>query len=211
MNTPIQTPIQALPLFPLGTVLFPGGILPLQIFEVRYLDLVRRCLREGSPFGIISLLEGHEVRKPAEQVSLARFGTLVHVDECEALSPALLRIRCKASQRFELLDAEQQQGGLWVGRVRVLDTEPDIALPDDLASAGRRLGELLESLEEQNVAAEQWPFDKPYKLTDCAWVANRWCEILPMNKDTKLQMLALDNPLIRLELVNDVLIEQGLV
>ncbi|HEY1057701.1 MAG TPA: LON peptidase substrate-binding domain-containing protein [Limnobacter sp.] len=211
MNTPTETPTQALPLFPLGTVLFPGGILPLQIFEVRYLDLVRRCLREHSPFGIISLLEGHEVRKPAEQLSLARFGTLVHVEECEALSPALLRIRCKGSQRFELVDASQEKSGLWMGRVRVLEPEPEVPVPDDLKASARRLSELLDNLEEQGVAAEQWPFEKPYRLTDCAWVANRWCEILPLEKDTKLQLLALDNPLLRLELVNDVLVEQGLV
>ncbi|GLR25013.1 LON peptidase substrate-binding domain-containing protein [Limnobacter litoralis] len=201
----------SMPLFPLGTVLYPGGALPLQIFEVRYLDLIKRCLREDTEFGVVSLFEGGEIRRPGEQLSLAQYGTLARIENCEAPAPALLRIQTVGTRRFKLHQVTQQKGGLWVGDIELLEVDPPVTIPDDLLHCADKLKEILESLEEQDIPEDQWPFHRPYRFDDCSWVANRWCELLPIEKPVKLQLLSLSNPLLRLELINDQLQEEGLL
>lgn len=200
-----------MPLFPLSTVLYPGGVLPLQIFEVRYLDLIKRCLREDTEFGVISLFEGGEIQRPGEQVSLAQYGTLARIEHCEAPAPALLRVQTVGTRRFKLRNIHQEKGGLWVGDIELLEVDPPVPLPDDLQHCATKLQEVLESLEEQDIPEDQWPFQRPYHFDDCSWVANRWCELLPMEKPVKLQLLSLENPLLRLELINDLMQEEGLL
>lgn len=201
----------SMPLFPLSTVLYPGGVLPLQIFEVRYLDLIKRCLREDTEFGVISLFEGGEIQRPGEQVSLAQYGTLARIEHCEAPAPALLRVQTVGTRRFKLRNIHQEKGGLWVGDIELLEVDPPVPLPDDLQHCAIKLQEVLESLEEQDIPEDQWPFQRPYHFDDCSWVANRWCELLPMEKPVKLQLLSLENPLLRLELINDLMQEEGLL
>ena len=117
----------------------------------------------------------------------------------------------EGTQRFELHSYEQQKNGLWTGQVTLLPADTAIEIPEDLKSCANALAELIESFDEKGITPEQIPFSKPYRLMDCGWVANRWCELLPLDKPTKLQLLALDNPLLRLELIDDILQEQGLV
>jgi Lon protease-like protein len=202
---------ESMPLFPLNTVLYPGGHLPLQIFEIRYLDLIRKCLREKTPFGVISLLDGHEVRKPGEAPLFADIGTLAEVIECEAPMPSLLKIETRGTQRFKLLSVGQQKNGLWIGQIERQADDPDVDVPEHLQAARYTLEQLIETLASGELNEEQIPVKGPLQLDNCSWVANRWCELLPLQKSTKLQLLALDNPLIRLELVNDTLEEQGLI
>ncbi|MBU3740491.1 MAG: peptidase S16, partial [Rhodoferax sp.] len=109
-----------IPLFPLGTVLFPQGVLPLRIFEVRYLDMIGRCHREGRPFGVVALSRGHEVRSraapAAEGFATETFhdvGTLAHIDALERPQPGLLMIRCTGGSRFRLQTRQQLTHGLW--------------------------------------------------------------------------------------------------
>lgn len=201
----------AMPLFPLATVLYPQGVLNLQIFEVRYLDLMKKCLRDNSPFGIISLLDGNEVRRPDEKIHLAKFGTLVNIEKHEFISPTLIEISTVGNQRFKLLGATQEKNGLWIGNIQVLPADPVVEIPDYLQGSANALARLINSIDERGLSEEQLPFRKPYKLMDCGWVANRWCELLPLDKTMKLQLLALDNPLLRLELIDDTLAAQGLL
>ena len=201
----------AMPLFPLTTVLFPQGVLNLQIFEVRYLDLMKKCLRDNTPFGVVSLLDGNEVRRPDEKIQLAKIGTLVNIEKHEFVTPTLIEISTVGSQRFKLLNAMQEKNGLWMGEIQTLPADPVVEIPDYLQGSANALARLINSIDENEIAEEQLPFRKPYKLMDCGWVANRWCELLPLDKPTKLQLLALDNPLLRLELIDDILQEQGLV
>ncbi|HEX4878887.1 MAG TPA: LON peptidase substrate-binding domain-containing protein [Limnobacter sp.] len=200
-----------IPLFPLGSVLFPDGALPLQIFEVRYLNLIKRCVQTQSPFGVVSLLDGNEVRRPGEQISLAKYGTLARIEHVEELSPALFKIQCIGTQRFELRSAQQETAGLWMGQISLIDKDPHVPVPDDLQKAAHKLEELMEQVALQGIPDEQMPFQPPYHFDDCGWVANRWAELMPLNKATKLQLLALDNPLLRLELINDTLHAQGMM
>ncbi|MGQ0687575.1 MAG: LON peptidase substrate-binding domain-containing protein [Limnobacter sp.] len=199
------------PLFPLTTVLYPQGVLNLQIFEVRYLDMIKKCLRDNTSFGVVSLLDGNEVRRPDEKIQLAKIGTLVNIETHEFITPTLIEISTVGSQRFKLLNATQEKNGLWMGEIQTLPADPVVEIPDYLQGSANALARLINSIDEKEIAEEQLPFRKPYKLMDCGWVANRWCELLPLDKPTKLQLLALDNPLLRLELIDDTLAAQGLL
>jgi len=201
-----------LPLFPLHTVLFPEGVLPLRIFEVRYLDLIQRCLKEGAPFGVVCLTQGSEVRRapapgqPAQAVQEAfhDIGTLAHIMACERPQPGLLLIRCRGGRRFRLLAREQLRHGLWTGQAQYLQDDPLVPVPPDLAHVRLALQRLLQHMQ-QTAAGEALPIQPPYAWDDCGWVANRWCDMLPVSPQLKQQFLAVDSPLLRLELVSDLL------
>lgn len=200
-----------MPLFPLSTVIYPQGILNLQIFEVRYLELMKKCLSDNSPFGIVSLIGGNEVRRPDEQIQLAKVGTLVTIEQHAFVTPTLMDVSTVATQRFNLLSAKQEKNGLWMGEIQTMPADPVVEIPDYLQGSANALANLINSIDEKGITEDQLPFRPPYKLMDSGWVANRWCEMLPLEKPTKLQLLALDNPLLRLELIEDILQEQGLI
>ncbi len=203
----------ALPLFPLQTVLFPGGVLPLRIFEVRYLDLIGRCHKEGAPFGVVSLTQGQEVRQRTaaaahgeafEAEAFQAVGTLAHIVALARPQPGLLLIRCRGGRRFRLSSSEQLKHGLWVGQVDWLPDDPQVPVPPDLTPVRLGLERLLAQVQAQG-DAQNFPVQAPYRWDDCGWLANRWCELLPVSAQLKQQFLALDNPLLRLELVADLL------
>lgn len=207
--SPVLT-LQSLPLFPLGTVLFPGGVLPLRIFEVRYLDMIGRCHKAGAPFGVVSLTQGQEVRQPGMAEVFATVGTLATISSFDAPQPGLMVIRAAGEQRFRITSREQLKHGLWIADVERVDADMAVEIPDDLKSTSLALAKLLESLADKAVSPDQMPVQGPMKLDDCGWVANRWCELLPLPVQLKQRLMALDNPLVRLELVNDVLGRTGI-
>ncbi len=211
--------LTSLPLFPLGTVLYPGGLLPLQIFEVRYLDMIGKCHKAGAPFGIVSLTEGSEVRRPKNagpsgdgfaQEAFGSVGTLASITEFSVPQPGLMMIRCVGTQRFEISAREKLKHGLWIANVTRLDDDQSVPVPDDLQRTANALGKLIKTLQERRVPDDQMPLLTPYQLEDCGWVANRWCELLPMPVDLKQRLMELDNPLLRLELVSDILDRTGI-
>ena len=213
-----------LPLFPLGTVLYPGGLLPLQIFEVRYLDMIGKCHKTGAPFGVVSLSEGSEVRKPAHATSkntppsgdgfaheaFHDVGTLARINVFSSLQPGLMRIECTGMQRFKITRREKLKHGLWIADVTQLDSDLTVGIPTDLQKAADALGKLIQNLQGRELRADQMPLQAPYRLDDCGWVANRWCELLPMPLELKQRLMVLDNPLLRLELVCDILERTGI-
>lgn len=202
-----------LPLFPLQTVLFPGGVLPLRIFEVRYLDLIQRCQKEGVPFGVVCLSQGHEVRQPprpgtaAEPVAevLHTVGTLAHIESFERPQPGLMMIRCRGGRRFRLQRSEQMKHGLWTGEVEYLDEDPVVPVPADLVPVRMGLQRLLQHMQAQAQPGDELPIQAPLQWDDCGWLAHRWCDILPVSPQLKQQFLTVDSPLLRLELVGDLL------
>ncbi len=207
--------LRSLPLFPLGTVLFPGGLLPLRIFEVRYLDMIGRCQKTGAPFGVVSLTQGAEVRKAgAEAESFAGVGTLAAIREFDAPQAGLMQIECVGTQRFRLHASAQQKFGLWTGEVETLADDVTMPLPDDLQHTADALRRLVDTLEERQRSQPgepvRLPIGQPYQFDDCAWVANRWCELLPMQVELKQRLMELDSPLMRLELVSDLLARTGI-
>lgn len=215
-----QLALSQLPLFPLNTVLFPGGWMPLRIFEVRYLDMIGRCHRAGAPFGIVCLSEGQEVRKPDPKAagdspfakeSFHPVGVLARIESLEKPQPGLLMIRCQGMQRFRVERRQQLPHGLWVADVALDAPEPVVPVPDHLDGARNRLQQLLANLRErQPEVLSQLPLQEPYHWNDCGWVANRWAELLPAPAELKQRLMSLDNPLLRLELVADLLDRLGL-
>ena len=201
--------IAALPLFPLRSVLFPGGLLALKVFEARYLDLMAECLRHQQPFGVVCLLQGGEVR--ADKTAAVRFestGVLARLDDVDSEQPGVLRVRCTGTRRFRLEGATNQQpDGLWVGRAELLPD--DAALPPNAAHLPtvQALANAIATLKAQGAE----PFHLPHRLDDAGWVANRWCEILPISLSAKQKLMALDDPQLRLQLVHDYLRGKGVV
>ena len=100
--------------------------------------------------------------------------------------------------------------GLWIADVTRLDDDQAIPVPEDLRGTANALGKLIRTLQERGVPADQMPLEPPYRLDDCGWVANRWCELLPVPMELKQRLMELDNPLVRLELVGDVLERTGI-
>lgn len=197
------------PLFPLGTVLFPDGVLPLQIFEVRYLDMISRCISDGTPFGVVLLTKGSEVRTPEGEEAFLASGTLASVQDTTASAPGLLQVVCRGGARFTVQASERRVNGLWMGTLALTEPDRAIAIPAELQGAADALDKVLASLHD--IPEQRWPILPPFRLDDCGWVANRWCELLPLPPLQKHSMLMLDNPLIRLELMHDILDEHGLI
>lgn len=202
--------LQSLPLFPLDAVLFPGGLLSLRVFEVRYLDMIGKCRKAGAPFGVVSLTQGSEVRQPGKQEAFSTVGTLATIAEVESPRPGLMLVRANGAQRFRITSSDQLKHGLWVADVERLASDMAVAVPDDLKGTSDALGRLIQSLQQRSGEAGQMPLQEPWQLDDCGWVANRWCELLPLPVALKQRLMELDNPLVRLELVSDVLTRTGI-
>ncbi|WP_084267172.1 LON peptidase substrate-binding domain-containing protein [Azohydromonas lata] len=198
----------ALPLFPLNTVLYPGGLLPLKIFEARYLDMVGECLRTGSSFGVVALREGLEVRRPgAAAETFEHAGVLARVDDVDAPQPNILLLRCSGTRRFTLDAPRQDSDGLWRADVHFLPEDATVPPGEEFQGAANALARALEALESQGMhLCEGEP-----KLDDAGWVANRWCELLPLPLSARQKLMLLSDPLMRLRLVDDVLRQRGLV
>jgi len=222
--TPAPATLAQLPLFPLESVLFPGGLLPLQIFEVRYLDMIGRCHNAGTPFGVVCLSEGREVRQRAasggptgEAFAHEAFfavGTLARIDQLQRPRPGLMMVRCTGTQRFRVERSAEQKFGLWMADVTLIDADAVVPVPDDLAFARDALQALVQDIETRietggGQAGTELPLCKPYQWNDCGWLANRWSELLPLSPELKQRFMALDSPVLRLELVADTLGQMG--
>lgn len=195
------------PLFPLKAVLFPGGLISLKIFEKRYVDMVKNCLRYDRGFGIVaSINSGQEPTFP-----FAKIGVLVKIIDTDVSQPGLFNIKCIATEKIAISAAKQEEDGLWLGDVKLLEPENEIPLPEDLINTKIYFEQLLKSLKKELKSESLLPFEKPYLLSSCNWLANRWCEILDIPLDQKQSMLELDSPLLRLDLINDILSNMNLL
>lgn len=198
-----------IPLFPLNTVLFPDGRLALQVFEVRYLDMIKRCIAESEEFGVVALAQGEEVRKPGQPEAIAPIGTLARIVDWTAPLPGLLHITCLGTHRFRVASADQLKHGLWMGNIEHLPDDMTVPVPAEQQDVADALGSLIRSLQQRGLTAAQMPMGSPYRLDESGWVANRWCELLDLDLPQKQLLLAQDNPLLRLELVQDALADSG--
>jgi Lon protease-like protein len=196
-------PDAALPLFPLQTVLFPDGLLELKIFETRYLDLMARCMREQAPFGVVALRSGGETARGSAggaAVALFDVGTLAELIEVDSPEANILLVRCRGRQRFRLGPTRQEADGLWVGEANPVADDPMVAPSAAHANVVKSLVEAVATLSAQGAE----PFLAPHRFDDAGWVANRWCEILPLPIDAKHRLLSLD-PLSRLDIVDSLM------
>ncbi|MGF6243133.1 MULTISPECIES: LON peptidase substrate-binding domain-containing protein [Paraburkholderia] len=191
------------PLFPLHTVLFPDGLLPLKIFEARYLDMARDCLREKTPFGVCLLKSGGEVALPDEPSVPEHVGCLAEIDECDVETFGMLLIRARGTRRFRLLSHRVEHSGLLVGMA-----EP---LPDDVPLEGNqhlaKFGACAEVLERIIATIRErdpdgLPFAEPFKLEDPTWVSNRLSEVLPIALKARQKLMELTDAGARIDVVH---------
>lgn len=198
----------SLPLFPLQTVLYPGGLLPLKIFEARYLDMVGECLRTDAGFGVVCLRDGGEVRQRGalpEQFEPA--GVLARLEDVDAPQPGILLLRCRGTRRFNLHAPRQDSDGLWRADVSFLPDDAVVPPGEAFQGTAEALRRALEALAAEGVEL----CDGPPRLDDAGWIANRWCELLPLPLSARHKLMLLPDPLLRLRLVDDVLRQRGLV
>jgi Lon protease-like protein len=189
-----------IPLFPLSHGLFPDGMLPLQIFEVRYLDLLKRCHQQQLPFGVAWIKEGSEVKVPGEVPLLHHVGCLAHVREFEQVQPTLFRVLCQGGLRFQLDDVQPGPFGVWQGSVSYFAQDPEVEVPVSMQAHADRLGKVIATAQQKGLL-DKLPIFPPYHLDQCGWVANRYAEAMPISAELKLQMLSEPDPLKRLEAV----------
>ncbi|HEX6706233.1 MAG TPA: LON peptidase substrate-binding domain-containing protein [Albitalea sp.] len=205
MSSP--APIE-LPLFPLQTVLFPDGLLSLKVFEARYLDLMGSCLREGTPFGVVALKQGTEARKvSSDTVNFEAMGTLAQLLDVDSAQAGILQVRCRGKQRFSVRKSRQQDDGLWIARIESLPDDELVAPAEGLLETVKGLANAIATLKAQGSE----PFLAPYRFDDAGWVANRWCEILPISLAAKQKLMELPDGQMRLQLVDEFLRSKGVV
>ena len=183
--------IEDLPLFPLLAVLFPGGRLPLRIFESRYMDMAKACLKDGSPFGVCLILEGGEVGTPATPAAV---GTTARISSWDMPQLGLLHVSARGEQRFRIRSRRVQSDGLARAAVDLIPPEKD----DEIPGAHRGAVRLLERLIERHPEL----LERPHRLDSCAWVSARLAELLPLPLTTKQALLELDDGRVRLEKVH---------
>lgn len=177
-----------IPIFPLGTVLFPDGMLPLRIFEQRYLEMTKVCIRDNAPFGVCLIREGAEVGAPAVPHTV---GCTARILRWDMPHLGLFHLVTEGSSIFRILEQWVSRTGLLCAQVELDDPAPALALPD----AFRPLAQLLETIIGK-VGAERFP--APARLDDAAWVAYRLAESLPLEAGLRQQLLEARDPLMAL-------------
>jgi Lon protease-like protein len=184
-------------LFPLNIVLFPGGPLPLRIFETRYVDMVRSCMRGDKRFGVALIRAGGEVG-PAETFDV---GTMAKIIDFHQLSDGFLGLSCIGEQRFRIVSRSRQADGLNLAQIDWMAAEPKMAVPERHARLAELLKTVLPELGEVYAGIEM-------HLSDAAWVGHRLAEILPIAAAEKQFCLELEDPIERLDVLSP--LAQGL-
>ena len=189
------------PIFPLNAVLFPGGLLPLRVFEARYMDMTRDCLKREEPFGVCLIHEGAEVGTPAVPEGV---GCLAKIIDWDMREQGILNLRTHGSQRFRILARETSPQGLISADIELIPPDARIAVPEKFASCARLL--------EMVVLDQGKPvFAEPHAFDDAAWVSYRLTEILPVPLVAKQKLLELSDSLARLSILQRFLESRGLV
>jgi hypothetical protein len=191
-----QSPLVEMPLFPLASVLFPGGQLQLRVFEPRYLDLVRECTRHGTGFGVCLILQGQEVGEPAVPAAI---GTLARICDFHRDDDGLLGIVAEGSARFRVARSRVRSDGLLRGDVEVWPDEPEQQVPVEFALLQTILERLIETM------APHWRHAPRSAYDDASWLGFRLAELLPLDVGEQQRMLELDDPVRRLAELRDIL------
>lgn len=211
-----------LPIFPLNTVLFPRGVLPLRIFETRYVDMVRECMRAQTRFGVCLIQQGGEVaRAPGDAATPEPVGCTAEITDWGSAKPGVLSITTIGRERFRIMDRDVQSNGLIRAEVRMISADEPVAIPDDQAGCALLLARVIADLEEQRAkavaqgdeeeATRVFPFAEPYDFEDAGWVANRLCEVLQVPLRAKQKLMELRSGSERLAIVDTWLKQQSII
>jgi len=180
-----------IPLFPLHTVLFPGGPLPLRIFETRYTDMVRRCMRESRPFGVVLIQEGEEAGAVA---STATVGCSARIADFHTLKDGFLGISCVGDRKFRVHRVWREHDGLNMGEVEWLAEEAKLPVPAECERLAETLRHALDELSEHYEHV-------PKIFDDSAWVGSRLAELLPLEPNDRQALLEMNDPAKRLQVL----------
>ena len=205
-----------LPLFPLNTVLFPGGVLPLRVFEARYMDMVRACMKDSTPFGVALITKGGEVGMPA---ATERVGTLARIAAWDMPRLGLLHLRAIGGDRFRIAQTEVKADGLQVANVEPMAPDDDLPLQEQYLPCADLLRRVIADVVRQRAADDDKasdpinaiPFESPYRLDSSVWVGNRLCEFMPVALRAKQKLMELQDAAARLELVQRFLSQHGVL
>ena len=189
-----------IPLFPLNAVLFPGGLLPLRVFEPRYMDMVTACIKEEAPFGVCLIESGQEVGKPAVPHAI---GTLARISEWDMQQLGVLSIKVNGGQRFRILSRHTDACGLQHATAELIDDEAALPLPGKLSAVIPLMRVILGD------AGDAVP--TPYQLDNAVWLGNRYAELLPISLLAKQKLMELEDPLMRIDTIHQYLQQKGLL
>jgi hypothetical protein len=187
-----------LPLFPLNTVVFPGGRLPLKVFEQRYLDMIKQAIADNTPFGICAIREGTETGTPAVPYPI---GTCVRVTDWDMPQPGILHIETQAQERFVIRSVHTEPSGLLIGAVEGVSSESAAAIPDELELAVEILRHIIDEYGDVH-------FPLPHDLGNAAWVSHRLSEVLPLKLSIKQNLLEMNDSVMRLRILTEFLRKQ---
>jgi Lon protease-like protein len=192
---------ETVPIFPLGTVLFPGALLPLRIFEVRYMDMAKRCLKEKSPFGVCLIREGQEVGGPAVPEPVGCFASIA---ECDVEEVGILKVVARGEERFRIVATETTPQGLVMGEVERIQGERDATNAEGFRECSEFLAKVITGIGVKR-------FAEPLLFEDATWVSFRLAEILPLRNDVKQKLLELTDATLRLAVLHRFLRQQKLL
>jgi Lon protease-like protein len=187
-----------LPLFPLNTVVFPGGRLPLRIFEQRYLDMIKQAIADNTPFGICAIREGAETGTPAVPYSV---GTSVSITDWDMPETGILHIETLAQERFVIRDTHTEPSGLLIGTVEAVSSESAIAVPNELELAVEILRHIIDEYGDAH-------FPAPHDFDNAAWVGYRLSEALPLKLTIKQNLLEMNDSVTRLRILTEFIKKQ---
>ena len=189
-----------LPIFPLGTVLFPGGLLPLRVFEARYVDMTRECMKRGTPFGVCLIKEGIEVGSPAVPHAI---GCLAEIRDWDMQQLGLLHIKTAGTRRFRIESMQAKSDGLIQATAQPIDDDARISVRPEFVACGAILQSILPKLPAGVIA-------EPYHFSDASWLSNRLAEVLPIPQVAKQRLMELADADMRLKIIQHFLEQQGL-
>ena len=190
-----------IPLFPLGTVLFPGGALPLRIFEQRAMDMARACLKVDAPFGACLVAPGAGDGAAAAPHAV---GTLARIASQDMQQPGVLQVVVHGGGRFRVLRHWVEPAGFVQGEIELLPEPPPQPVPPD----GAGLVALLRAIVADLGPAGPPP---PHRFDDAAWVGRRYCEVLPISNAARQRLLELDDVPALLGIVRQYLAQKKLM
>ncbi|HET7730361.1 MAG TPA: LON peptidase substrate-binding domain-containing protein [Usitatibacter sp.] len=192
---------ERLPIFPLQVVLYPGALLPLRIFEVRYMDMARECLRASTPFGVCLIKEGHEAGAPAVPENI---GCVARIADCDMEELGILKVTAMGGDRFRIVSSEVNRQGLIVAEVELL-------APETRSEESPGLDECAGFLRKVIAGIGEGRFAPPLRFEDPTWVSFRLAEILPLRIDVKQKLLELTDATLRLAVLHRFLRQQQLI
>lgn len=207
IRSPAGTSVETLhiPLFPLNTVLFPDTLLPLKIFEQRYLDMAAACMKDNSPFGICLIDKGSEVAGPEQGAAVPHaIGTLATIADWEMEQLGILMIAARGGRRFRIIDSAVGPQNLLEGKVELLAETGPTPLPQERERLLPLLRRIVDDLGQERIP-------EPHRYNEAEWVGYRITEILPIQNLAKQKLLELDDPLARLEILEKYLDQRKLL